>query len=459
MKTSKSLLPLLLFVATFPLNGLGQIKIDNGSYTPKVNDLKEVQITPNIPAYSELFAESMEETQGTEKPAYLNLKRNDWGASMKECVNPVGESVFIYSDNYPKRLFLNTKDKTAIVTSIPQGYYTIVGWFGRFDGNEDLRAEAIKAHQEMIEQYTFKTEYDSIWAICMLIDGWKGTDVDTWVDDYKARMRRLGDRITNAKNTGGYPEPEYGHYSGKYSIYVLEDQDGNLYYDFHDECGYRFESDDSHKDKYVSVTCYNKITELLLNKEVYVPMPSHDFITGEKLNDEDGMAADYFSCKDIFLRDGNLIGVFENEQGEITIKLDMYKCHRFDRIGYKGEVNGIYPKNYETLRENEIKLEQAQKETLVQKQKREKELAKEKRRKELVAKYGDNFGNLISNGKVAIGMTKEMCREAVGYYPTSQYKATTARGESEIWVYHVTNTKMTLYFDDGILYLIENKRY
>ena len=45
MKTNKSLLPLLLFVATFPLNGLGQIKIDNGSYTPKVNDLKEVQIT------------------------------------------------------------------------------------------------------------------------------------------------------------------------------------------------------------------------------------------------------------------------------------------------------------------------------------------------------------------------------------------------------------------------------
>lgn len=188
-------------------------------------------------------------------------------------------------------------------------------------------------------------------------------------------------------------------------------------------------------------------------------VPSKDYLTGEKL-ERDKIGNEFF-CKDIFLRDDNLIGVFRNEHGEITMKLDGYRCFRFDMLGYKGHVmsgnTSIYPKEYEELRDNAYKLERQQQEAEAQRQKREWEQAREKRRQELVAKYGDKYGNLISKGKVAIGMTKEMCREAVGY-PSNQYSATTARGTSEIWVYYVFGTTTVLYFDENVLYLIENEK-
>lgn len=473
MKTLKYIITLLLLQIIFSLNGFGQIKIDNGSYTSKVNDLKEeVRIVPTIPSYSMLFverlADSLEketgkkrEIQWCEIEAYLNLKQNDLNGRGFHGyrVNPVGESIYI-PDNFPKRLFLNTKDMTATVKSIPQGYYTIVGWFGRYEESQELRREAVTAHRSLLEDYTFDNEDNKIFAICMLSDdfnygGYQGSD--TWVENYKKyytkKNRLFGDGLGYS---GGNPDPD--SWSGKFSIYVLEDQDGNLYYDFHElYAGY---ADEKLQNGYVSVTCYNKITELLLNKEVVIrDTPSKDFLTGEKL-DRDKIGHE-FLCKDIFLRDDNLVGVFGNEHGEITLKLDGYRCFYFDMLGYKGHVMSggisIYPKEYEELRKNAYKLEHQQQEAEAQRQKREWEQSREKRRQELVAKYGDKYGNLIAKGKVAIGMTKEMCRKAVGY-PSNQYKATTARGTSEIWVYYALGATTVLYFDDNVLYLIENEK-
>ena len=472
MKTLKYIMTLLLLQIVFSFSGFGQIKIDNGSYTSKVNDLKEeVRIIPTIPSYSMLFEERLadslekeienrEETRYACVEAYLNLKQNDLnGRGFNGYrVNPVGESIYI-SDNFPKRLFLNTKDMTATVKSIPKGYYTIVGWFGRYEENERLRKDAVMAHRSMLENYTFDKEDNRIFAICMfsnLFDYQGNKGSDTWVKNYKSSLEKFGSKYEDMITfTGGSPALEY---RGKFSVYVLEDQDGNLYYDFHELfVGY---ADEKLQNGYVSVTCYNKITELLLNKEVVIrDTPSKDFLTGEKL-DRDKIGHE-FLCKDIFLRDENLVGVFGNEHGEITLKLDGYRCFRFDILGYKGHVMSgytkIYPKEYEELRDNATELDRRQQEAEKQRQIHEWKQAREKRRQELVAKYGNNYGNLIAKGKVAIGMTKEMCREAVGY-PTNQYKATTARGVIEVWVYFVSSTTTVLYFDENVLYLIENEK-
>lgn len=480
MKTLKYIITLLLLQIIFSLNGFGQIKIDNGSYTSKVNDLKEeVRIVPTIPSYSMLFverlADSLEketgkkrEIQWCEIEAYLNLKQNDLngGGFHGYRVNPVGESIYI-PNNFPKRLFLNIKDMTATVKSIPQGYYTIIGWFGRYEESQELREKAVVAHRSMLENYSFDNEDNRIFAICMFADAFDyggNEGSETWVNNFK-KLNDYNKYVGHDKDgvfgdglryTGGSPAHEY---RGKFSIYVLEDQDGNLYYDFHELfMGY---ADEKLQNGYVSVTCYNKITELLLNKDVVIRngVPSKDYLTGEKL-ERDKIGNEFF-CKDIFLWDDNLIGVFRNEHGEITMKLDGYRCFRFDMLGYKGHVmsgnTSIYPKEYEELRDNAYKLECQQQEAESQRQKREWEQAREKRRQELVAKYGDKYGNLISKGKVAIGMTKEMCREAVGY-PSNQYSATTARGTSEIWVYYVFDTTTVLYFDENVLYLIENEK-
>ena len=419
---------MMLLVAFSPFIGLGQIKIDDGSYTPKINNPKEAQIRPVVPAYSMFFEESTEKTKLSDCIVYVNLKRNDW-APYACTVNPVGESVFIPSNNYPERLFLNTKDKTAKMKSIPQGYYTIIGWFGKFEGSNELCYESINAHYKMMKDYTFENEAE----------------------------RKEAFKV-------------------EYSMYVLEDQEGNLYYDHHDEWGNGEgkESDERRQDKYVSETCYNKIKDLILDKEVVFEVPPYDFLTRQSLDNRRGKET--FLCKDVFIRDGNMVGVFENVKGEITLKLEGYSCRYFNGIGYKGHViaNGgsgsgnaagytggnrtIYPKEYEALSEQAHKLEKERAEVIAQERAREQQKAREQRRKEIIAKYGQKYGELISNGKVAVGMTKEMCREAIGFYPSNQYKATTASGTSEVWVYNVLNTRMTLYFDDGILYLIESKQ-
>lgn len=80
---------------------------------------------------------------------------------------------------------------------------------------------------------------------------------------------------------------------------------------------------------------------------------------------------------------------------------------------------------------------------------REREL-KEKQRKEefqngMIAKYGLENGRLVGNKRIAIGMTKEMCKDAWGS-PMDSYSTITKYGKSEVWCY---NYKTRVYFYDG----------
>ena len=77
---------------------------------------------------------------------------------------------------------------------------------------------------------------------------------------------------------------------------------------------------------------------------------------------------------------------------------------------------------------------------------------KEQRKQEILKKYGSHWGNLIINGKVAIGMTEEMCKDALGN-PFDKYTETTAEGTTSVWIY---NYKTALYFVEGKLVKIEN---
>ena len=53
---------------------------------------------------------------------------------------------------------------------------------------------------------------------------------------------------------------------------------------------------------------------------------------------------------------------------------------------------------------------------------------------EILNKYGDKFGNLVIEGKVCLGMSKEMCLEALGY-PCKENSSETALGKIDIWTY------------------------
>ncbi|WP_345082222.1 hypothetical protein [Nemorincola caseinilytica] len=85
------------------------------------------------------------------------------------------------------------------------------------------------------------------------------------------------------------------------------------------------------------------------------------------------------------------------------------------------------------------------------KQKAEAQAAKKKRKADLIAKYGTEVGGMIASGKVAIGMSTDMCAAAWGR-PADIRKITTAKKERQQWVY---GKGKYLYFDNNVLAKIQ----
>lgn len=78
--------------------------------------------------------------------------------------------------------------------------------------------------------------------------------------------------------------------------------------------------------------------------------------------------------------------------------------------------------------------------------------AKNKRKADLTRKYGASIANLILQGKIRIGMTKNMCRDSWGE-PNDINKTITTYGTSEQWVYGFSY----VYFDEkGQITAIQN---
>ncbi len=95
--------------------------------------------------------------------------------------------------------------------------------------------------------------------------------------------------------------------------------------------------------------------------------------------------------------------------------------------------------NIQLAEEEKIKLEQENEETI--------ELQKQTN----IREYGNQFGKLINDHKVIIGMTKDMC-ELSWEKPLMIDKITTSDGSYEVWQY---DYKTFLYFENNILKIIK----
>ncbi len=82
----------------------------------------------------------------------------------------------------------------------------------------------------------------------------------------------------------------------------------------------------------------------------------------------------------------------------------------------------------------------------------EEQKADQQRKKQLMAKYGQKNGQLIFDGKVRIGFSKTMCKEAWGE-PDAINTTTGSWGVHEQWVY---KDGCYLYFENGKLTSIQN---
>lgn len=212
----------------------------------------------------------------------------------------------------------------------------------------------------------------------------------------------------------------------------------------------------------------------------------------------------YCKCLNIYVSGGEVFGQFEYEGARFTLAiphlLEYFNTlliendpvnggFRFRRNYLPGNIYGkgeLWSENYfrdqqrwykdyydydyyivSRKKVEEIRKAELEEFLLVTKSKEQQRLAREKQRAEenaryereeqeyrasLVATYGEEYGNLIADRKVAIGMTEEMCRKAWGR-PHDKYNTTTKWGVSSVWVY---NYKTSLYFYNGELKQIDN---
>lgn len=177
----------------------------------------------------------------------------------------------------------------------------------------------------------------------------------------------------------------------------------------------------------------------------------------------------YYRCKDLFIRKGKIVAIFSNDLGEFSALIRKKEDNTYDLLheseyGFVGRTEiTLYHKNIidhriqvwiQSEQERKLGQQKADEERIArQKQAEQERIAQQKKHEaDILSKYGEKYGNMILQHKVAIGMNKEMCREA-GWYPRDTYTTTTNRGVSEIWV---INYKTRLYFSDGKLYKIEN---
>ena len=126
----------------------------------------------------------------------------------------------------------------------------------------------------------------------------------------------------------------------------------------------------------------------------------------------------------------------------------------------KGDLKGF--SNAQLLsgygKELKSQLKKLQQQQLIANKKRDELLKNEKEKKdfenrktEYISKFGQQYGELIANYKVKIGMTSEMCKYAWGL-PIWTNKITSENGTIEVW--HC-GSGYKLYFTNNILKIIE----
>ena len=247
-------------------------------------------------------------------------------------------------------------------------------------------------------------------------------------------------------------------------------------------CLYKFE-DESHNEYYthpsidsdwISVSEYEALVDLLKGQKVAITTGGglkilHDAYTGNTLTNirfsysaplEKYSNLIYFdyTCTDILLNEGAYWAVLENGDTRFTLEirkigevsLGPTPSHNL-KSAYWSNSNGIgyfkiYPES-EYKRINRLFAQTAAEQRQSAMQAEAKRKAEEqKRQQDIINRYGTTYGNYIINHQVALGMTREMCREAWGR-PLSQTSVQNSLGVSEVWMYGFGR----LFFSNGKL--------
>lgn len=172
-----------------------------------------------------------------------------------------------------------------------------------------------------------------------------------------------------------------------------------------------------------------------------------------RYNPSEGRKFEYAKCIDVYTnvnseeRNIDVVGLFDYNGFQFTIQFAEVKLERNYQSGKSYDTILTYhksPGDYEiyiisktSLDDcaNIVKMNKEQIEAERKRQEAEYAKYKAERRSELISKYGEKYGNLVNDHKLEIGMTKEMCKDAMMFPPSDICTKTTAFGNVSIWFY------------------------
>lgn len=207
------------------------------------------------------------------------------------------------------------------------------------------------------------------------------------------------------------------------------------------------------------VAYFEKQKKMYLDKNLVTTSTMHDFVdikTGQGLV---LTANKTWLCYDVSFTGTKEIPYLhpflflKNSNNSYEVQLDMEKgfdksSSPYDKYGgykFMFESDFIKQENKRQQEELEAKNKQLEEEKLANEE-------KAKLKSSYVKKYGAKLGGLIAEGKVALGMNKEMCRASWGE-PSSINRSVHEGLTTEQWVY---NMQTYLYFYNGVLKSIQD---
>ncbi len=169
-----------------------------------------------------------------------------------------------------------------------------------------------------------------------------------------------------------------------------------------------------------------------------------DVNTGEIVKIKFG---EVWTCSDIsFIASKDsyyLLGFYFLKNGNKEVKIDLES----------NLLNNYFMLESEYIKQ-ELEKQKKEEERIREEQEREKKIIQEqiKFRNDCIAKWGQKMGTYIADGKVVLGMSKEMCISAWGN-PIDVNRTIVKGLTHEQWVY---GWSTYLYFDNGILTAIQH---
>lgn len=202
---------------------------------------------------------------------------------------------------------------------------------------------------------------------------------------------------------------------------------------------------------FVSVASFEKIKSELINIEYYFGDINNPFSQARTISDFVTKTSYKYEAPrmkgvKVGLNGKQFLCTFSASEGNPEITLPVYNFAKLnvtlgiiDGVDYIYEVRGFafqYKYQIYTYAYNGHDLDSVQclYQTVVKEHNEADQRAKDKRKSDMIRKYGENFGTKIANYEVDLGMSKEMCIEAMGQFHQT-YKKSDAHGQKETWVY------------------------